>query len=69
MKDHTEAVNNEGKNEKKNLKGKAKNEVREWRGGYFGMLLGTLGARLLGSLLSGVTGKGVIRAGENSYSA
>ena len=31
MKDHTEAVNNEGKNEKKkkkNLKGKAKNEVR-----------------------------------------
>ena len=58
MKDHTEAVNNEGKN-----------EVREWRGGYFGMLLGTLGARLLGSLLSGLTGKGVIRAGENSYSA
>ena len=31
MEDHTEAVNNEGKNEKKkkkNLKGKAKNEVR-----------------------------------------
>ena len=31
MEDHTEAVNNEGKNEKKkkkNLKGKDKNEVR-----------------------------------------
>ena len=39
-----------------------KNETKEQRGGFLSMLLGTLGASLLGSLLSG--GKGIIRAGE-----
>ena len=38
-----------------------KNEVKEQKGGFQGMLLGTLGAGLLGNLL---TGKGTIRAGE-----
>ena len=38
-----------------------KNETKEQKGGFLGMLLGTLGASLLGNLL---TGKGVIRAGE-----
>ena len=37
------------------------NEIKEQRGGFLSMLLGTLGASLLGSLL---TGKGIIRAGE-----
>ena len=37
-------------------------EAKEQRVGFLGMLLGTLGASLLGNLLSG--GKGVIRAGE-----
>ena len=39
-----------------------KNEAKEQKGGFLGVLLGTLGARLLGNLL---TGKGTIRAGEN----
>ena len=37
-------------------------EAKEQRGGFLPMLLGTLGASLLGNLLTG--GKGVIRAGE-----
>ena len=37
-------------------------ESKEQRGGFLSMLLGTLGASLLGNLLTG--GKGVIRAGE-----
>ena len=37
------------------------NEIKEERGGFLSMLLGTLGASLLGNLL---TGKGIIRAGE-----
>ena len=37
------------------------NEIKEQRGGFLSMLLGTLGASLFGSLL---TGKGIIRAGE-----
>ena len=37
------------------------NEVKEQKDGFLGMLLGTLGASLLGSLLPG---KGTIRAGE-----
>ena len=37
------------------------NEVKEQKGGYLSMLLGTLGASLLGNLL---TGKGVYRAGK-----
>ena len=39
-----------------------KNEAKEQKGGFLGMLLGTLGASLLGNLL---TGKGIIRADEN----
>ena len=38
-----------------------KNEVKEQTGGFFSMLLGTLGASLLGNLL---TGKGIYRAGK-----
>ena len=38
------------------------NETKEQRGGFLSMLLGTLGASLLGNLLTG--GKGIIRAGE-----
>ena len=45
-----------------------KNEVKEQRGGFLSMLLGTLGASLLGNLLSGKginkNGKGIHRAGE-----
>ena len=37
------------------------NEVKEQKGGFLSMLLGTLGASLLGNLL---TGKGVYRGGE-----
>ena len=44
------------------------NEVKERKGGFFSMLLGTLGASLLGNLLTrkGVNkkGKGINRAGE-----
>ena len=45
------------------------NEVKEQKGGFLGMLLGTLGASLLGTLLTGKvtirTGEGTIRGGEN----
>ena len=37
------------------------NEVKEQKGGFLSMLLGTLGAGLLGNRL---TGKGVYRAGK-----
>ena len=37
-------------------------ETKERRGGFLSMLLGTLGASLLGNLLIG--GKGMMRAGE-----
>ena len=39
-----------------------KNETKEQRGGFLSMLLGTLGASLLGNLLTG--GKGIVRAGD-----
>ena len=39
----------------------AKNEIKEQKGGFFSMSLGTLGASLLGNLL---TGKGINKAGE-----
>ena len=39
-----------------------KNETKEQKGGFLSMLLGTLGAILLGNLLSG--GKGIMRAGD-----
>ena len=41
-------------------------EAKEQRGGFLSMLLGTLGASLLGDILSG---KGVIRAGEGRIRA
>ena len=43
-----------------------KNEAKEQKGGCLGMLLGTLGASLLGNLL---TGKGIFRAGEGAIRA
>ena len=58
------------------LKGVSKtieNETKEQRGGFLSMLLGTLGASLLGNLLSGgkgimTAGDGIVRAGEGSRS-
>ena len=47
------------------LKGASKtieNETKELRGGFLSMLRGTLGASLLGNLLTG--GKGIMRAGD-----
>ena len=41
-------------------------EAKEQRGGFLSMLLGTLGASLLGDILSG---KGVITAGEGTIRA
>ena len=47
-----------------------KNEAKEQKEGFLGMLLDTLGASLLGNLLTGKgtikAGEGTIRAGENS---
>ena len=46
------------------------NEAKEQRGGFLSMLLGTLGASLLGDIFSkGLSGKGVIRAGEGAIRA
>ena len=44
-----------------------KNETKERRGGFLSMLHGTLGASLLGNLLSG--GKAIMRAGEGSVAS
>ena len=45
-------------------------EAKEQRGGFLSMLLGTLGASLLGDILSkGLSGKGVIRDGEGTIRA
>ena len=45
-------------------------EIKEQRGGFLSMLLDTLGASLLGDILSkGLSGKGVIRAGEGAIRA
>ena len=47
-----------------------KNEVKEQKGGFLSMLLGTLGASLLGDLLTkNLSGRGVIRAGEGTNRA
>ena len=40
-----------------------KNEPKEQKGGFLSMLLGTLGASLLGNLLAG---KGIVRAGSGN---
>ena len=48
------------------LKGVTKtieNETKEEKGGFLSMLLGTLGASLLGNLL---TGKGIVKAGSGN---
>ena len=51
-----------------------KNETKEQNGGFLNMLLGTLGASLLGNLLSGKGltragyGKGIVRAGYGDHS-
>ena len=57
------------------LKGVSKtieNETKEQRGGFLCMLLGTLGASLLGNLLTGKgivrAADGIVRAGEGSRS-
>ena len=46
------------------------NEVKKQRGGFLSMLLGTLGANLLGNLLAGKgihrAGEGIVRVGEGS---
>ena len=45
-------------------------EAKEQRGGFLSILLGTLGASLLGDVLSkGLSGRGVIRAGEGTIRA
>ena len=50
------------------------NEVKEQKGGFLSMLLGTLGASLLGNLLTGKgihraeKGKGIVRAGYGNNS-
>ena len=42
-----------------------KNETKEQKGGFLSMLLGTLGASLLGGLLTkNFSGRGTVRAGE-----
>ena len=58
------------------------NEVKEQKGGFLSMLLGTLGASLLGNILAGKrtnragkgrginrVGESVLRAGYGSYSS
>ena len=48
----------------------AKNKFKEQKGGFLSMFLGTLGASLLGDLLTkNLSGKGVIRAGEETIRA
>ena len=58
------------------LKGVSKtvqNEVKELKGGFLGMLLGTLGASLLGNILAGKginkKSQGINRAGERIVKA
>ena len=54
----------------KGVRGTIQNEAKEQRGGFLRMLLGTLGASLLGDLLTkNLSGKRVIRAGEGTISA
>ena len=48
------------------------NEIKEQKGGFLSMSLGTLGASLLGNLLAGKgvdrAGEGIVRAGEGNKS-
>ena len=52
-------------NSLKGVTKKIKDETKEQRGGFLSMLFGTLGASLLGNLL---TGKGIVRAGSGRCS-
>ena len=45
------------------MKKTIKNETKEQKGGFLSMLSGTLGAGLLGNL---ITGKGIVRAGTRN---
>ena len=49
---------------------KIQNKTKEKKGGFLSMLLGTLGASLVGNMLAGkemnIAGKGIIRAGYGS---
>ena len=47
----------------KGVSGTIQNEAKQQKGGFLSMLLGTLGASLLGNILAG---KGFIRAGYGS---
>ena len=47
----------------KEITKKIENETKEQKGRFLGMLLGTLGASLLGNML---TGKGILRAGHEN---
>ena len=53
----------------KEVNGTIKNEAKEQKGGFLSMLLGTLGASLLGNLLAGKVTiravEGTIRAGQD----
>ena len=51
---------------KKGVSETIKNEAKKQKGGFLGILLGTLGASLLGNLL---TGKSTIRAGQETIRA
>ena len=51
----------------KDVSGTIKSEAKEQKGGFLGMLLGTLSASMLGNMLAGklkIPGTGAIRAGE-----
>ena len=54
----------------KGVSERVQNEVKEQKGGFLGMSLGTLGASLLGNMLTGRgtkrAGEGVLRAGEGN---
>ena len=57
----------------KGVSEKTKNEAKERKGGFLSMLLGTLGASLLGNMIAGKgvirSGEGIIRAGYGSKSS
>ena len=54
----------------KSISEKIQHEAKEQRGGFLSMLLGTLGASLLGDVFSkALSGSGVIRAGEGTIRA
>ena len=54
----------------KGVSERIQHEAKEQRGGFLSMLLGNLGASLPGDILSkGLSGKGVVRAGEGTIRA